>query len=77
MEGVTLFKKRTKFGEYVDKYLGYGGQERIKEISGLNRDTVSKACNDGNYIPTKSVQNLLISTLKELTKVDVTTKDFW
>lgn len=72
-----MFKERTKYGEFVDKHLGYGGQERIKEITGLNRDTVSRACNDKSYRPKKSVQNLLVSAAKELTKIEVEIKNFW
>src|SRR4051812_11216579 len=26
-------KRRSKFGKFVDKYIGYGGQEKIREIT--------------------------------------------
>jgi hypothetical protein len=70
-------KRRSRFGKFVDTYLGYGGQERIAEASGLNRDTVSKACNDEEYKPPKSTMKLLVDAAKFLTKTNIRKDDFW
>lgn len=70
-------KRRSRFGKYVDEKLGYGGQERIAEVSGLNRDTVSRACNDENYKPKKGIMKLLVDATKFLTKENIRKDDFW
>jgi hypothetical protein len=70
-------KRRSKYGRFVDKYLGYGGQERIVEYSGLTRNTVSRVCNDENYNPPKATLKLLIDAAKFLTKQNVKKEDFW
>lgn len=72
-----LFKSRSKYGEFVDKHLGFGGQEKIREVTGLNRDTVSKACNDKEYKPKGGVLKLLLSAIRKLTEKDVNKNDFW
>lgn len=72
-----MFKSRSKYGELIDKYLGYGGQEKIREATGLNRDTVSKACNDSEYRPKGSVMNLLLTAARQLTGKNIDKRDFW
>lgn len=70
-------KNRSKYGRFVDKHLGYGGQEKIAEASGLTRNTISKACNEEEYKPPKSTMKLLIDAAKFLTKQNVKKNDFW
>jgi hypothetical protein len=70
-------KRRSKFGEFVDNNIGYGGQEKIAEASGLTRNTVSKACNDEEYKPPKSTMKLLIDAARFLSKQNIKKDDFW
>lgn len=70
-------RTRSKFGKFIDEHLGYGGQERIREATGLNRDTITKACNDTEYQPKGGVMKLLLMAARQLTKKDVDKRDFW
>lgn len=70
-----LGKSRTSFGEYLDK-VGVK-QERISEESGLTRNTISRACNDLDYVPKKAVQKILVEATKKLSGRFVSNKDFW
>lgn len=70
-------KPRSKYGEFVDQELGYGGQERISEKSGISRVTVSKACTDPDYKPSKSTMKLLLLAIRELTGKNKSKSDFW
>ncbi|NRF95772.1 transcriptional regulator [Paenibacillus frigoriresistens] len=72
-----VFKKRSKYGEFIDKYVGYGGQEKVREVSKLTPNTVTKACNDQEYKPTKSTMKLLIDAARFLTKMNINKDDFW
>jgi len=72
-----FFKKRTKFGQFIDRNLGYGGQERIREETGLSRDTITRACNEDGYVPRGSVLKSLLKVARELTGKDVRKEDFW
>lgn len=70
-----LGKKRTEFGEYLDR-LGIK-QERISEASGLTRNTISRVCNDQEYVPKKAIQKILVDALKKISGKNVSNKDFW
>jgi hypothetical protein len=70
-------KQRSKFGEFVDKNIGYGGQEKIREISKLTPNTITRACNDQEYKPNKSTMKLLIDAALFLTKKNIKKDDFW
>lgn len=70
-----LGKERTAFGEYLDK-IGVK-QERISEESGLTRNTISRACNDLDYVPKKAVQKILVEAARKLSGRFVSNKDFW
>lgn len=72
-----LFKSRSRYGRFVDKHLGHGGQEKIRKVTGLNRDTISKACNDEVYKPKGGVLKLLLMAVRQLTGKEVDKKDFW
>lgn len=73
----NLGKKRSKFGKFVDDHIGYGGQERVREVSKVSRDVVRKVCSDANYKPTGSIRTALVAALKELTGKNVKSNDFW
>ncbi|RAP77149.1 transcriptional regulator [Paenibacillus montanisoli] len=72
-----MFKQRSRFGRFIDEQLGYGGQERIKEETGLTRETVSKACNKQEYTPKGGILKLLLQATKHLTGKNVKKDDFW
>lgn len=74
---MSLGKKRSKFGRFVDSVLGYGGQERIREVTKLSRDIITKACKSDEYKPSNSTIKLLLVALKELTGRDVKADQFW
>lgn len=71
------FKKRSKYGKFVDRHLGYGGQERIREVTKLSRETVSRVCSNPEYTPSGKTMRLLLSALRKLTGKDVKADDFW
>lgn len=76
--GIALFglgKVRSKYGEFLDRH-GVR-QEDVAKLTGLNRDTVSEACNNAKYTPRKSTMNLLLSALRELADKQVSKQDFW
>jgi len=68
-------KKRTLYGEFLDKNKVL--QERVREVTRLNKDTVTRACNDMDYKPKRSVEKLLVDAAEELTGIEVEAKDFW
>ncbi|MBP1935041.1 transcriptional regulator [Ammoniphilus resinae] len=69
------WKPRSKFGKFLDS----NGiqQERIREISKLNKDTVSKACNDNDYMPSSKTIKALLSAARKLTGKNVKSDQFW
>jgi hypothetical protein len=66
--------RRSKLGKWLDKN-GYLQEDLVRE-SKVNRNTVSKACSDAEYIPGPSVAKKL---LKAIRKIDPNKKfdDFW
>lgn len=68
-------KYRTAYGRYLDR----NGilQERVREVSGLNRETVSKACSEAGYVPGASTARKLLAAVRTLTGNDVEFTDFW
>lgn len=73
----NLGKGRSKFGKFIDKHLGYGGQERVREVSKVSRETVSKACSDNDYLPSGKTMKSLLNAVRKLTGKDVRSDDFW
>ncbi|WP_423410234.1 helix-turn-helix transcriptional regulator [Heyndrickxia sp. MSNUG] len=57
-------KKRSKLGKLIDRH-GYT-QEELREASGVSRNTVSKACNESDYVPSPSVMRKLMKAIREL-----------
>ncbi|UQD50974.1 transcriptional regulator [Bacillus methanolicus] len=67
-------KKRSKLGKFLDKH-GYT-QEELKEFSRVSRNTVSKACNDPDYIPSPIVMKKLLKAIRKI-KPTAKINDFW
>ncbi|MER7560822.1 helix-turn-helix transcriptional regulator [Micrococcus luteus] len=57
-------KKRSKLGRMIDRN-GYS-QEELREESGVSRNTVSKACNDPEYVPSPNVMKKLMKAIRKL-----------
>ncbi|GIP40772.1 hypothetical protein J31TS4_40520 [Paenibacillus sp. J31TS4] len=72
-----LGKRRSRFGKFIDQELGYGGQERVREVSKISRETIAKICNNADYIPSGKTMKLLMTAVKKLTGKNVRTDDFW
>ncbi|WP_438447393.1 hypothetical protein [Gorillibacterium sp. sgz5001074] len=71
-----LGKKRSPYGEFIDKHLGYGGQELVRDKTKLSRDVIRKACSDPEAILRPSTKVSLISAARELTGKQVGKADF-
>jgi len=67
-------KKRSKLGRFLDKH-GYS-QEDLREASKVSRNTVSKACNDPDYIPSPAVMKKLLKAIRKI-KPNAKINDFW
>lgn len=72
-----MFKKRSRFGKFIDSQLGFGGQERLRETSKVSRETLRRVCNNDDYIPTGRTMKQLIGAIKKLTGKNVKSDDFW
>ena len=59
-----LGKSRSKFGKFIDKR-GIT-QIEIEKASGLSRGTVSRICNDDDYVPKYSTIAKIQKALKKL-----------
>lgn len=68
-------KPRTEYGKFIDSRGIL--QERIVEESGLNRDTVSRACNDAEYLPNGRTMKKLTEAARKLSGKDVPASRFW
>jgi predicted transcriptional regulator len=69
-----LGKQRSKFGEFIDRHSITVVE--FAKVSGVNRKTLGKACNDKDYIPRQDVMKKI---LKAARKIDPNVKmsDFW
>ncbi len=67
-------KKRTKLGKFIDLH-GYNQNDLEKEAK-LSRPTVSKACNDNDYIPSPTVMKKILKAIRKI-KPNAKTHDFW
>lgn len=59
-----LGKRRTALGKWLDS-TSYS-QEDLAKASGVNRDTVSKSCNDIDYIPSAIVMRKIMTVVKKI-----------
>lgn len=62
--GFGTGKKRSKLGKMIDR-AGYT-QENLAEESGVSRNTVSKACNDPDYVPSPAVLKKLMRAIRKI-----------
>ncbi|WP_110928754.1 helix-turn-helix domain-containing protein [Bacillus massiliglaciei] len=62
--GFGSSKKRSKVGKLIDKH-GYT-QEELVEASGVSRNTVSKVCNDPDYVPSPNVLKKLMKAIRSI-----------
>lgn len=69
-----LGKKRTKFGKWLDKQDDIN-QLELEKATKLSRPTISRLCNDENYIPKYSTIYRINKGLQKLKK-DVKVEDF-
>lgn len=69
-----LGKKRTKLGKWLDQR-GLEQQELVKAAK-VSKNTVTKACNDKNYIPSQSVVKKLLTAIRQHDK-NARMSDFW
>lgn len=69
-----LGKKRTALGKWLDRN-GLKQEDLVREAK-VNRDTVSKACNDLDYVPSPAVMKKILKAVRRIDPgVEVT--DFW
>lgn len=68
-----LGKARSPFGEFVDKKKIPHGE--LVRISGVSKDTVTKACSKNEPLRDIS-KNALVAAVRKMTGEDVTLKDF-
>ncbi|TYS57918.1 helix-turn-helix transcriptional regulator [Bacillus infantis] len=67
-------KKRSKLGKWIDRQ-GYT-QEELKAASGVSRNTISKACNDPDYVPSPTVLKKLMKAIRQI-KPDARAYDYF
>lgn len=72
--GVFEFKKRTKFGRWIDR--NRITQEHVMRITGKDKNTMYRMCNDLDYEPQEATQLKVISKLRKH-GYDVIASDFW
>lgn len=70
-----LGKKRSKFGKFLDSH-GIT-QERVCKETGLNRETLTKACSEENPKMRTITKRSLVLAAKKLSGENVTIEDFW
>lgn len=69
-----LGKHRTKLGSWLDDN-GWS-QEDLSNDSGLNRDTISKACSNDDYKPSKTTRHSIMTSIWKEDE-DKDEGDFW
>lgn len=69
-----LGKKRSKYGSFLDEH-GIN-QERVREVTKLNKDTLTRVCNTDQY-PSGTTMRKLVDAARKLTGKDVKADDFW
>lgn len=70
-------KSRSNFGKFIDDNLGFGGQERVREVSKVSRDTITRVCSSNDYIPRGNTMKALLQAVRKLTGKEVKADDFW
>lgn len=57
-------KKRSKVGKLIDRH-GYT-QEQLREESGVSRNTISRVCNESDYVPSPNVLKKLMKAIRKI-----------
>jgi len=70
-----LGKKRSKFGRFIDA--NGVSQEDVRKASGLNKDTLSRICNEDDVKTRGITRKALVDAVRKLTGKDVKSGDFW
>lgn len=69
-----LGKKRTALGKWLD--CNGWSQEDLSHAAKLNRDTVSKACSDPDYLPSGKTMKKILKAVREVDP-SIEASDFW
>ncbi|WP_129691477.1 helix-turn-helix domain-containing protein [Gottfriedia acidiceleris] len=69
-----LGKKRTKLGRFLDSN-GYE-QKDLEKAAKLSQPTVTKLCNDDDYIPSQTVMKKVLTAIRKI-KPEAKMNDFW
>lgn len=69
-----LGKNRSKLGKWLDRRSIE--QRDLEKASKVSKTTVSKACNDKEYIPSPGVMKKLLKAIREIDP-NVKMDDFW
>jgi transcriptional regulator with XRE-family HTH domain len=69
-----LGKRRTALGKWLDRN-GFTQEDLVNEAN-LNRDTVSKACSDVNYIPSGKTMKKILNAVRKYDS-EISAEDFW
>jgi putative transcriptional regulator len=76
LDWFSLGKKRSKFGEFLDK--NNLSQQDVVNKSGVSRGTISRLCKPQNSDgPTMRNAQKVIKALRDLTGKNVNHDDFW
>ncbi|PEF40003.1 helix-turn-helix domain-containing protein [Bacillus wiedmannii] len=67
-------KKRSKLGKWLDKK-GIP-QKELEKATQLNKNTISRACNDSNYIPSERVIKKILKAVKRVDS-KIKMSNFW
>lgn len=62
--GFGSSKKRSRIGKFIDKH-GYS-QEELSQASGVSRNTISKVCNDPEYVPSPNVLRKIMKAVRSI-----------
>lgn len=57
-------KRRSKIGKLIDDY-GYT-QEELVQSAKVSRNTISKVCNDPDYIPSPTVMKKILNAIRSI-----------
>lgn len=68
-------KQRSKFGKWMDNQDEYN-QREFGEVSGVSKDTITKACSDPDYVPSSIVIKKIMKIVKEINP-HKRSSDFW
>jgi len=68
-------KERSRFGVFIDRH-GIK-QEKIREISKVSRETISRVCKNRDYMPAGKTMKALVDAVRKLTGKQVKSDDFW